>query len=49
MKLTAPYSGVVVVAVGEQAEKLIANGYKPAEEAEKPKRTTRKRSAKPKE
>lgn len=42
MKLTAPYSGVVVEVVGEQAEKLIAHGYKPAENDEKPKRTTKK-------
>lgn len=47
MKLTAPYSGVVVEAVGEQAKKLIAHGYTPAEESEKPKRqTTRKRMTK---
>lgn len=44
MKLTAPYSGVVVEAVGEQVDRLIAHGYKPAEEAEKPKRTPRKKA-----
>ena len=46
MKLTAPYSGVSVEAQGELAERLIAEGYKPAEETEKPKRTTRKRKTK---
>lgn len=43
MKLTAPYSGVVVEAEGELAERLIAQGYTSAEKAEKPKRTTRTR------
>jgi len=46
MKLTAPYSGVVVEAEGELAERLIAHGYAPAETKRKP---APKRAAKPKE
>jgi len=43
MKLQAPYSGGYVEADGELAERLIANGYK---KAEQPKKTPRKRPAK---
>ena len=47
MKLTAPYSGVAVEAQGELAERLIAQGYRPAEEPKK--KPAPKRAAKPKE
>ena len=45
MKLTAPYTGGAVDAPAELAERLIAGGYKPAEQ---PEPAPRRRAAKPK-
>lgn len=42
MKLTAPYSGVAVEADGELAERLIAQGFKPAAKKQAPRKTKAK-------
>ena len=42
MKLTAPYSGIAVEAEGEQAERLIACGYRKEAAKEAPKKGAEK-------
>jgi hypothetical protein len=49
MLLTNPYTGCVVDAPEEQAERLMAHGFKPADKPEAPKRRAPKRAKTTKE